>query len=376
MPASPTAQLIADLPDGLWTEGIRRLKRVPALSRMAENDEVRRAFIEHARTPRPPRSSRAKPAEVGKQDGAGRAANWRPGGLALVAYGVRHPECQGNAETWLLGAGRERLAAAYALISEGSERLESLEEALPAALALRLRMAATSDWAALAADATRAPERWGLPLQYLWGLWPGEHAGFFSAFMSGGPVAATLIAQCVAVNLAPDEIQEFIAQQNLQLPAGQWLAFTQALESMGEHACARAVLRPLAKAAADAVKSPPPSWNPLQLNITAELESSLLVAATEDYGVAHPVLAAAWTQLRQLRAIVAGHMGRLALKAGDLVVAQAGYQDAFTERPEDPAFRAGLADVLVKLGRAEEAIVLLEGQTHAEAHLAAAQAHL
>ena len=286
------------------------------------------------------------------------------------------PNARTTPRAWLLSAGRERLAAAYALLSEGAEVLDPLEEALPAALALRLRMAATSDWAALVTDAARAPERWRLPLQYLWGLWPGDHAAFFASFMAGGPVAAALAAECLAVNLAPDEIQEFVAQQNPQLPAGQWLAFAHALHGLGEHACARAILRPLAKAAADAVKSPPPAWNPLELNITAELESSLLVAATDDYTVAHPVLAAAWTQLRQLRAIVAGHIGRLALKSGDLVVAQAGYQDAFSERPEDPAYRAGLADVLVKLGRAEEAVVLLEGQNQAEAHLVAAQAHL
>src|SRR5579859_3387908 len=377
MPATPTAQLISELPDTLWTEGVRRLKRVPALWRLAENDETRRAFVEHARSPRPPRVSRAKDATLARQDGAGRAPNWRPGPLALVAYAVRHPECQGNAESWLLGAGREKLAAAYATISEDTEALDPLEEALPAALALRLRMTATSDWAALATDAVRAPDRWRLPLQYLWGLWPGSHAAFFAAFMAAGPVAAALAAQCLAVNLAPDEIQEFVAQQNLQLPAGQWLAFTRALEDLGEHACARAILRPIAMAtAASAAKSPPPAWNPLQLNITNELESSLLVAATDDYTVAHPVLAAAWTQLRQLRAIVAGHMGRLALKSGDLVVALAGYQDAFAERPEDPAYRAGLADVLVKLGRPEEAVMLLEGQNQAEAHLVAAQAHL
>jgi tetratricopeptide (TPR) repeat protein len=377
MPATPTAQLISELPDTLWTEGVRRLKRVPALWRLAENDETRRAFVEHARSPRPPRASRAKDAALARQDGAGRAPNWRPGPLALVAYAVRHPECQGNAESWLLGAGRETLAAAYATISEDTEALDPLEEALPAALALRLRMTATSDWAALATDAVRAPDRWRLPLQYLWGLWRGSHAAFFAAFMAAGPVAAALAAQCLAVNLAPDEIQEFVAQQNLQLPAGQWLAFTRALEDLGEHACARAILRPIAMAtAASAAKSPPPAWNPLQLNITNELESSLLVAATEDYSVAHPVLAAAWTQLRQLRAIVAGHMGRLALKAGDLVVAQAGYQDAFAEMPDNTTYRAGLADVLVKLGRAEEAVVLLQGQTQAEAHLVAAQAHL
>jgi tetratricopeptide (TPR) repeat protein len=376
MTATPTAHLINDLPDGLWTEGVRRLKRVPAMWRLAENDEVRRAFVAHARTVRAPRVGQAKSATIGKQDGAGRVAIWRPGPLALVAYGVRHAECQGNAEAWLLGVGRERLAVAYAMLSEGNELLDPLEEALPAALALRLRMAATSDWTALAVDAARTPDHWRLPLQFLWGLWQSDHSAFFAAFMHGGPISAALAAQCLAVNLAPDEIQEFVAQQNLQLPAGQWLAFTHALEALGEHACARAILRPLAKAAAEAIKSPPPAWNPLQLNITAELESSLLVAATEDYTVAHPVLAAAWTQLRQLRAIVAGHMGRLALKSGDLVVAQAGFQDAFAERPEDPTYRAGLADVLVKLGRAEEAVVLLEGQNQAEAHLVAAQAHL
>src|SRR5260221_3735608 len=126
MPASPTAHLLNDLPDGLWTEGVRRLKRVPALWRMAENDEVRRAFVAHARTAQPARAGRAKSAAVGKQDSAGRVATWRPGALALVAYGVRHPECQGNAEAWLLGAGRERLAAAYALISDGTGLLDNL----------------------------------------------------------------------------------------------------------------------------------------------------------------------------------------------------------------------------------------------------------
>ena len=75
--------------------------------------------------------------------------------------------------------------------------------------------------------------------------------------------------------------------------------------------------------------------------------------------MAHPVLAAAWTQLRQLRAIVAGHIGRLALPAGDLVIAQAGYLDAYAERPEKSPTAPGLADILVKLGRAEEAVVLL-----------------
>ena len=165
MPATATAHLINDLPDGMWTEGVRRLKRVPALAHMAENDEVRRAFVEHARTARPGRLGRAKSPAVGVQDSAGRAASWRPGPLALVAYGVQHPECQGKPEAYLLGPGRERLATAYAQLSEGHEPLAPLDEALPAALALRLRLSATSDWTSLAADAVQHPDIWRLPLQ-------------------------------------------------------------------------------------------------------------------------------------------------------------------------------------------------------------------
>ncbi|MEP7358733.1 MAG: tetratricopeptide repeat protein, partial [Anaerolineales bacterium] len=252
-----------------------------------------------------------------------------------------------------------------------------MDDALPAALALRLRMAATGDWAGLAAEAAAAPDRWRLPLQYLWGLWPGGHAAFFAALLSAGQSGAALAAQSAAVNLAPDELVEFVAQQGLSLPGAQWLAFSTALDELGEHASARAILRPHVEVlAASAAKEGPPSWNPLELNLTVELERSLLAAATDDYALAHPVLAAAWTQLRQLRAVVAGHIGRLALQADDLVTAQAGYLDAYSERPEDPAYRTGLADVLTKLGRPEEALALLAGHNHAAVHLSATRAHL
>ena len=377
MPNSRTASLIAELPESLWTEGVRRLKRVPELGILADNDEMRQAFVAHARTDTRPRSSASKSARMGMMDSSGAAASWRPGPLALVAYAVQHPECQGEAETWLMGAGRDRLGAAYAAISSGSQPLHPLEEALPAAIALKLRMSATSDWTALAADAADSSDRWRLTLQYLWGLWQGDHRPFFAAFMAAGHAAAALAAQCLAVNLSPAESVEFVAQSGLDVSAGHWLSFVHALDDLGEHECARQILRPRAAALSAAVaKDGPPAWNPLQLNITAELESSLLVAATDDFTVAHPVLTAAWNQLRQLRATVAGHIGRLALKAGDLVVAQAGYQEAYSERPEEPAFRVGLADVLVKLGRSEEAITLLAGQPQPAAHLVAAQAHL
>ncbi len=376
MPPNLTARLIADLPETMWTEAVRRLQRVPELGVMAENAEMRGAFVTHARAPRRAGTSTSKAARLGAVDTSSQVPNWRPGPLALQAYAVRHPACQGQAEAWLLGAGRERLGTAYTRLATSNDALDALDDALPAAMALRLRMAATSDWYGLAAEAAAAPERWRLPLQYLWGLWPGGHGAIFNALLTAGAAGAALAAQCAAVNLAPDELVEFVAQQGLNLPAAQWLAFSKALDELGEHESARAILRPHVEVlAARAAKSGPPAWNPLELNLTIELERSLLAAATDDFALAHPVLAAAWTQLRQLRAVVAGHIGRLALQADDLVTAQAGYLDAYTERPEDPAYRTGLADVLTKLGRPDEALTLLVGVNHASVHLSAARAH-
>jgi len=364
---------MAELPEALWPEGVRRLRRLPMLQDLAQNDEVRQAFVAQAKRYVAPRSS-AK----GLGGGAlgGEAAAWQPGPLALAAYGVRHPECGGDAESWLVGAGREKLAAAYAGLTGTGAALHPLDEAVPAALALRLRMAATGDWAALAAEATSDADRWRLPLQLLWGLWAGDREGLFAALLRSGPTGAGLAAHCLVVNLAPAEIAEFVARLGLDAPYGNWLAFAQTLEAAGEPEAARLVLRPRATAAAAGAKDLPPAWNPLELNLSFELERSLLVAATDDFSLAHPVLTAAWAQLRQLRATVAGHIGRLALAAGDLVVANVGYQDAFTERPEELSYRIGLAQVLTKLGRAEEALALLAGQADASAQAAAAEAYL
>jgi tetratricopeptide (TPR) repeat protein len=374
MSATLTAQLITELPEALWPEGARRLRRAPWLQSLAENAEVRRAFVEHGLAGLGPDPDAAKSAHrFGSPDAA---AAWRPGPLALAAYAVRHPECAGNAEAWLLGPGRDRLGAAYAFLTASEAPLHPLDDALPAALALRLRMAATADWRALATDAAANPERWRLPLQLLWGLWSGEHEGLFTALLQASPAGAALAADCVIPNLAPGEIVEFVARLGLSAPDSHWLAFGQALAALGEHDAAREVLRPRAAAAAAEAKNLPPAWNPLELNLSHELERSLLVAATEDYALAHPVLTTAWTQLRQLRATIASHIGRLAVSAGDLVVALAAYQDAFAERPEDLGLRVGLAGVLTRLSRPAEALALLEGCAEPEAQAAAAAAHL
>ncbi|MCC7359055.1 MAG: tetratricopeptide repeat protein [Anaerolineales bacterium] len=371
VPASLTARLMAELPESLWPEGLRRLRRLPLLQDLAQNDEVRRAFVTQAKRYAAPKSSKG----LGGTALGGEAAAWQPGPLALAAYAVRHPECQGDAEAWLIGAGRDRLAAAYTMLTQTQNPLHPVDEAVPAALALRLRMAATDDWSGLAAEAGADTARWRLPLQLLWGLWSGDREAFFTALLRGTAPSAGLAANCLVVNLAPGEIVEFVARLGLDAPDGQWLAFAQALEAAGEREAARQVLRPRAMAtAAAAAKSLPPAWNPLELNISYELERSLLTAATEDFGLAQPVLAAAWTQLRQLRATIAGHIGRLALAASDLIVAHEGYRDAFTEQPEVMAYRVGLAQTLTKLGRVDEALALLDGQNDPAAQAAQAEA--
>src|SRR5512144_1700280 len=167
MSPSIAARLIAGLPETLWPEALRRLRRVPELWTLAENDDILAAFIEQVSSPR---SSTGPLQATG-----GSAAQWRPGPMALAAYQVVHPECQGRPEKWLAGAGRERVGAAYAALTTEPRALHPIDEAVPAALALRLRMVATADWPALATEACTHPEHWRLPLQYLWGLLNDGH---------------------------------------------------------------------------------------------------------------------------------------------------------------------------------------------------------
>ncbi len=364
-----TARLLADLPDTLWPEGVRRLHRLPVLRELANNGEIRQAFVAHAIV----QSKRMRPSNGAKGLAPLPESPWQPGPLALAAYGVRHPECQGAPEHWLLGAGRDRLAAAYAFLTASEAPLHPVDDAVPAALALRLRLSATSDWQALAAEAVQNPDRWRLPLQYLWGLWAGDPAGMFVALLAVSPTGAALAAQCLAVNFAPADLVEYVARTGASAPDAHWLAFAEALSALGEGEAARQVLRPRAQAAA---KELPPAWNPNEINLSYELERSLLVAATEDFALAQPVLAAAWNQLRSLRANVSAHMGRLALRANDLVVAQTAYQDAFAERPEELSHRLGLARVHIRLGRASEALALLESVQDPAAQVVIAEAQL
>src|SRR5689334_19676781 len=206
-----TSRLLASLPEAIWAEANRRLRLVPELWTLAEDDAALTAFCSLGGDP----------------------LNWRPGPLALAAYAAKHPECAGNAEAWLLGHGREQMTAAYDRLLSSDSPLNPLDEALPAALTLRLRAYTTQDWNTLIDEATHSPqsERWRLPLQYLWGLLETP-ADLLTALLKSNPTGAVLAAQCLVVNLTPGEASQLVAKLNLSLSANQWLMFVQAIQAM------------------------------------------------------------------------------------------------------------------------------------------------
>jgi len=328
MSSTLTARLLASLPESLWAEANRRLRLVPELWTLADDDEVLTAFCALGGDP----------------------LNWRPGPLALTAYAAKHPECAGNAEAWFLGEGREKMTLAYDRLLSSDSPLDSLDEALPAALTLRLRAYTTQDWAALAEEAT--PERWRLPLQYLWGLLETPD-DLLTALLKWSAVGAVLAGQCLVVNHAHEEAVKLVAGLNLSLPRNHWLAFVQAIEAMAAGDCAREMMKVVTPRSS---LSTPRSDPPLS---TLQVEHALLLAATGDFSTARPALIQAWTQTKKLSALISAKLGELALSAGDPVSALAGYQDALAEQPSDPELRAGLARALLALNKASEALTTL-----------------
>ncbi len=352
MPASLTSHLLAALPESIWAEANRRLRLVPELLKLAQDGSVYEAFTALGGDP----------------------LNWRPGPLALAVYAARHPECAGNAEAWLAGAGRERVNAAYAQLVNPTAILNPLDDCLPAALALRLRGYATTDWAAIAADAAAQPDQWHLPLQYLWGLLESP-TDLFTALMKLNPTGAELAAQCLAVNCQAAEAAGFVMRLKLAVPTAHWLAFTHTLKNMGELELAQTI----AKSALHSIHTPTHahtlSTNP-DIHL-ADFDAALLLAATGDFALAHPILKSAWEQAKKLSATLSTHIGQLALLANDPVIALAGFQDALPVEPNNPELRAGLAKALLMLNQPDAALATIGASTTDDpaALLVAARAH-
>lgn len=353
---SLTCHLISSLPESLWSEAVRRLRQTPELWALAERDEtVLAAFDAVGHTP-----------EL-----------WRPAPLALAAYAARHPEAGAEPERWLLLEGRERLSAAYARLVTETDDLDPLADALPAALALRVRGEVTTDWQTTAADAAAHPVRWRLPLQYLFGLLENPRS-LMLALLDHSPATAALVAPALVANFSAEAALNLVAPLTAGVAAPHTLALIEALKSAGEVGLARQLVQRAARYQATRRNAAGPADNSRGALLAAAFDHASLLAAGDSYAEAHQPLVEAWTQVRQARSELAGQLGRLALAAGDYAIALAAYQDALSDRPEDAALLAGLARTLLQMGEPARALEALEVVPAAlpERALLAVRAHL
>lgn len=349
---SLTSQLLSALPESSWGEASRRLTLLPELRRLAEDDpSLLDAFCALSRD----------------------ARAWRPGRLALAIYQRRHPESRPDAEAWLLNEGRERLSEAYARLVSSEAALDPVDEALLAALALRVRGQVTIDWHATAADAHANPARWRLPIQYLAGLVEALPP-LVSALLQHSPETAALAAHALAVNLDAEATLRLLTQEPLPAPAAHWLSCLAAFKTLGQRDLARA----LAQAVAQSIQAAANGWQGSGAELTRVVETAELLAASEWFDVAHDPLVEAWTRIRRARAEIAQHIGRLANEAGHHAVALAAYQDALVDQPDDADLQLGLAQTLIELNEPQQALSALESIPDAEPekHLLAARAYL
>ncbi len=367
---SLTRYLLSSLPESLWSEAARRLRQTPELWALAERDERARAAF----------------CAVGQNLEA-----WRPARLALAAYAARHPESGPNSEAWLLLEGRERLSEAYTRLVTETADLDPLDDALPAALTLRVRGEVTAahqptDWQTTASDAAAHPERWRLPLQYLFGLLENPRS-LALALLDHSPITAALVAPVLAANFGMTAALDFVAPLTAGVATPHTLALLEALKAINETDLARQLARRAARYQALCQnpdgngRSPlPPAEGSLGSGeqLAAALDVASLLAASDSYPDAHEPLVQAWTQVRQVRAELAGQLGRLALSAGDHAIALAAYQDALNDLAEDPATLAGLARTLLAMGEPARALEALQAMPAAspERALIAARAHL
>jgi tetratricopeptide (TPR) repeat protein len=353
--ANITARLMASLPESIWAEANRRIRLVPELWKLAEDDQILDALC-----------------KLG-----GEEARWRPGNIALAAYSAKNPACQATgAEAWFFGDGRERIGVAYAQLTNASltTPLQPLDQALPAALALRLRMRATFDWSALAVEAGAQPERWRLPLQFLWGFLTSPNA-IFSALMKGSPASARIAGLCLVTNHALPDAIEIVSRLSESTPVPAWPALAQAIEGVGEVDYARAIIKAVA-AAHPALQTLEKRSAAGESELAEEVDAAMLLAASADHTLANPLLTRAWTHTKQLGATLSGHIARLALTGHDPVAALAGYQAALSEQPDDPELLTGLAQSLAALNRPAEAAGIAQTANTSVARLVSARAKI
>jgi tetratricopeptide (TPR) repeat protein len=345
-----TEKLITSLPDSLWSETVRRLKLAPELWQLAESDDATlKAFV----------------AAAAKGDVSTESKAPRPATLALAAFAAHHGECDGNPELWLLAEGTDLVGGAYAKLAAG-ETLHPIEDALPAALAVRARGQATTEWATAAQDAARNPDGWRLVTQYLVGLLP-EPGELVTALMEHSTATAALAALGLAANFEAEAVEATLIHAGLDLPAAHWRAALEAFKAAGEIEVAQR----LARHAANAIASRDTT------SLAAIIEHAALIVTSDSFDAAHQPLVAAWQAVRQARSAVAQQLGAVAMRAEQHHVALAAYQDGLIDDAHNAALIVGMARAMLKLHAPEEALAALEN-VRAElpvAKLLAAQAH-
>ena len=320
---TPVESILAALPEARWAEATRRLKLVPELWEVAHEPEVLQAWLAAADF----------------------EANWRPGRLAMIAFGARYPEVTSDPESYLLGDGYDQTGAAYAALATPSAALDPIRHALPAALALRLRASAASDWNGVAIEAGAQPERWRLPLQYVWGL-IDQPTDLLEALLNASLESAAVAGFVVAANLSPAGIVALIQQAAPECPAKHWLAFTSTLRELGEPALAEQLCRMAAHSL------------PAQDTLAYSLDSAWLWAGTGDLGAAQHAIETAWSHIGEVRARLAASRAELQFKAGDIDAAIASYTTAL-QTADDPTYRLGAARAQLKAGAPEAALQLI-----------------
>jgi len=335
---SLTPQLLNTLPEAVWPIAARRLWLMPSITALAEKEPaVLNAWLKTGHTPE----------------------NWKPGRLALAAYAALHPEVGEDAEGWLMNDGRELLSAAYHELTDTAVRQQptapetvTVMNGLLAALALRVRGEVTTDWEAMAHEASAQPERWRWPLQILFGLL-NDPQPLYTALLQTSPAAAELAAQCLVVNCNAEAA--FTLAQALTPPAHHQLRLVKTLQALGEEALARRL-----------------AGIPTQGGDLAQ--KAELLAATSLYAQAQPALAAARQDLRQRYLQITAQLGQLAAEVGEHGVALAAFQAVLDEEPAQTEAQLAAARALLALNEPEQALEALRAAPEAVRAVVEAQA--
>lgn len=342
------------LPEPLWAEVNRRLRAEPALWEIAHSDGVVPTFVAACKT----------------------LDSWRPGPLGLVALGVYEPAAT-DPFAWLTADGRDKLAKAYDQWHEGHSTgdadLPELIWATIAAVALKQKLAATHDYAGVAAIASR-PEHWELPLVCLYGLLD-DPAPLVSALIQAS--LTELVSRVWITNESPKAVAELALKATTIGPASQKIAVAENLNRNGFGEAARVLAKSSTSKDSESL-SPSRRLNDFRSLDTALNAATLALLSGNES--ARQALGHIVESTQAIAVALAVQLGQLSMKANDPVSALAAFQEAHVLHPHDAGLRPFIAEAKLACGQEHAALVELNGvppnaTIPAQSHLAAARVH-